>query len=163
VESLEADALVLSGSDDPWAMHRPASLERFYAHLLAFAGPVLGNCAGMQMLALASGGVVGPSLEPTRGFAPVDVLDDTELFSGLPASFDVLQNHEDEILDLPPGFRVIATSARCRIEAIAAEHRRWWGTQFHPEGWDAEHPVGQALIERYLELAGAAPSGSTER
>jgi GMP synthase-like glutamine amidotransferase len=161
VESLPADALVLSGSDDPWAMHDPAVLERFYTHLRAYAGPVLGICAGMQMLALASGGVVGPSVEPTRGFAPIDVLDDSDLFSGTPASFDVFQNHEDEILEVPASFRILATSARCRIEAIAADDRRWWGTQFHPEAWDAEHPDGRALIERYLELVGAAPVRST--
>ncbi len=156
VESLPADALVLSGSDDPWAMHQPAALERFYGHLRAYAGPVLGICAGMQILVLASGGDVGPSVEPTRGFAPIDVLDDSDLFSSTPASFDVFHNHEDEVRELPSGFRILATSARCRIEAIASDERRWWGTQFHPEAWDAEHPVGQALIERYLALAGVA-------
>jgi GMP synthase-like glutamine amidotransferase len=160
VDSLRADALVLSGSDDPWAMHRPAVLERFYAHLRGYTGPVLGICAGMQMLVRASGGTVGPSAEPTRGFAPIDVLDDSDLFAGTPASFGVFQHHEDEVQELPSGFRVLATSARCRVEAVANDERRWWGTQFHPEAWDAEHPVGQALIERYLELAGVTPARS---
>lgn len=163
VESLQADALVLSGSDDPWAMHRPAALEQFYARLRGYPGPVLGICAGMQMLVRAGGGAVGPSAEPTRGFAPIDVLDDSDLFAGTPASFDVFQNHEDEVQELPSGFRALATSARCRVEAIAHAERRWWGTQFHPEAWDAEHPVGRALVERYLELAGLAPAGSAAR
>ena len=37
VESPIAKALVLSGSTDPWAMHEPRSLDRFYEDLDAHA------------------------------------------------------------------------------------------------------------------------------
>ncbi len=155
IESTTADALVLSGSADPWALHSPGALERFYDVLRGHRGPVLGICAGMQMLVRAAGGVVGAAPRPTRGFASVEVLDGAGLFAGSPRVLDVFKSHEDEVSILPPGFRALATSHSCRVEAVAADDRPWWGTQFHPEAWDPEHPDGRAVLSRFLQLAGA--------
>lgn len=159
IESPSADALVLSGSADPWSTHRPVALERFYEVLRRYPGPVLGICAGMQMLVRAGGGAVGASTQATRGFATVDVLDDSDLLAGSAPSLEVFQSHEDEVTALPRGFRVLATSQTCRVEAVAADDRPWWGTQFHPEAWEPEHPDGRAVVERFLQLVGA-PSAS---
>jgi GMP synthase (glutamine-hydrolysing) len=149
-----ADVLILSGSADPWAMHDPAALDRFYDVLRKYPGPVLGICAGMQMLVRAAGGVVGSSARATRGFVSVEVLDDSDLFAGSVGAVGVFESHEDEVTALPPGFRVLARSPSCAIEAVTSDDRRWWGTQFHPEAWDAEHPAGRAILDRFLELAG---------
>jgi GMP synthase (glutamine-hydrolysing) len=155
IESVTADAMVLSGSADPWAMHRPAALERFYEVLRGYPGPVLGICAGMQMLVRAGGGTVSASRRPTRGFGSVDVLDSSGLFADSARSIEVFKDHEDEVSTLPPGFRVLATSHSCRVEAVAAIDRTWWGTQFHPEAWDPEHADGMTVLTRFLELARA--------
>ena len=48
---------------------------------------------------------------------------------------------------------MLASSDACAVEALAVEDRPWWGTQFHPEEWDDEHPAGRAIIERFVELA----------
>ena len=156
VESPIAKALVLSGSTDPWAMHEPRSLDRFYEELRRFPGPVLGICAGMQMLVRALGGVVEPAAQPVRGFGPIDVVDDSDLLAGLAPRFDAFQSHEDEVTFLPPGFRTLAASDACAVEAVAVRDRPWWGTQFHPEAWDDDHPAGRAIVERFTELAGLA-------
>lgn len=153
LDSPAADALVLSGSADPWAMHDPDALERFSEVIRAYPGPVLGICAGMQMLVRARGGSIRPAATPTRGFAAVDVADDTDLLAGAEPTFEVFKSHEDEVGTLPEAFRILATSRTCAIEAIAAVDRPWWGTQFHPEAWDAEHPAGRALVEQFLRLA----------
>jgi GMP synthase (glutamine-hydrolysing) len=153
VEAPTADAIVLSGSTDPWAMHDRRSLGRFYEELRRYRGPVLGICAGMQMLVRAQGGVVGPAERSVRGYAAIDVVDDTDLLAGLAPRFDAFQSHEDEVTRLPAGFRILASSDACAVEAIAADDRPWWGTQFHPEAWDDDHPAGRAIVERFLELA----------
>ena len=153
VEAPSADALVLSGSTDPWALHHQRSLGRFYEELRRYPGPVLGICAGMQMLARALGGVVGPAGQATRGYRPIDVADDSDLLAGLAPRFDAYQSHEDEVIRVPAGVRVLASSDACAVEALAVEDRPWWGTQFHPEEWDDEHPAGRAIIERFVELA----------
>ena len=153
IESVTADALILSGSADPWAMHDPDALERFYDVLRRFPGPVLGICAGMQMLVRAAGGIVSTSAQETRGFASVEVLDHGDLFVGSAGAIDVFKNHQDEVSTVPPGFRVLATSDSCEVEALAAHDRPWWGMQFHPEAWDLEHPDGRNLLARFLQMA----------
>jgi GMP synthase (glutamine-hydrolysing) len=65
----------------------------------------------------------------------------------------VFQDHTDEITVLPEGFRVLASSDRCAIQAIADPKRRWWGTQFHPEESSAEYSVGARVLETFFELA----------
>jgi GMP synthase (glutamine-hydrolysing) len=154
LELLDADVLVLSGSTDPWASHEPAALERHLEQLRAFDGPVLGICAGMQNLVRALGGAIASSASPAHGFGAVEVLDDSDLFAGCGPSFEVEKRHDDEVTRLPAGFRLLATSSTCRVEAVAARDRPWWGTQFHPEAWDDEHPVGRVVVERFLALAG---------
>jgi GMP synthase (glutamine-hydrolysing) len=153
VDALSADVLVLSGSSDPWARHRQDELERFYEQLRRYPGPVLGICAGMQMLVRAGGGTVGAAVRATGGFAPVELDESAPLFAGGPRSIDVLKRHEDEVKELPSAFRVIATSPTCEVEAVQAVDRPWWGVQFHPEAWDDEHPDGRAILERFLHLA----------
>lgn len=153
LDSLSADALVLSGSADPWALHGAEALERFLGVLRAYRGPVLGICAGMQLLVRAQGGTIGTAAAPTRGFAAVDAADDSGLLAGSPPTFEVFEDHEDEVTTLPESFRLVATSRTCRVEAVEAVDRPWWGTQFHPEAWDAEHPAGRAIVERFFRLA----------
>ncbi len=154
LDAIEADAVVLSGSYAPWATHDQARLDRFVALLPSYAGPMLGICAGMQMQVRAAGGAIGRARRPSRGFNPVDVADDSDLLEGLGPRFEVLAHHDDEVTTLPPGFRVLASSDECAVEAIAATDRPWWGTQFHPEQWDDEHPAGRTILKRFLALAG---------
>ena len=153
--SVGADATVLSGSYDPWASHDPAALERLGEDLRSREGPVLGICAGMQLLATAAGGELAAADQPAGpAFAPVDVLDGTDLLAGLDTRISVWQHHTDEVLAPPPGFRVLARSETCAIEALASDERPWWGTQFHPESWNDEHPAGRRILENFFRLAG---------
>ena len=153
-DALDADAIVLSGSYQPWNAHDPEELERLDEALRAFDGPVLGICAGVQTLVRAAGGTISPAASPTpEGFAAIDVVDGSDLLCGLPSSVDVFHKHSDEISDVPAGFRVLATSETCAVEAVAADDRAWWGTQFHPEEWTAEHPAGRTILINFLRLA----------
>jgi GMP synthase-like glutamine amidotransferase len=150
----EADALVLSGSNAPWAEHDPHALRRLGRAVRTFGGPVLGICAGMQLQAMFAGGSVRSFAPVARGeFRTVDVLDDADLLSGLPRRPSFFERHTDRVVDLPPGFRVLARSKACGIEAIADVGRRWWGTQFHPEEFSSEHPHGERVLRNFFELA----------
>lgn len=149
------EAIVLSGSNAPWSAHEPAALDRLGGHLLDYRGPVLGICAGMQLQAMFAGGAVGHAEEaPKTGFAPVDVLEGGSLLRDLPAQIHVYQHHADEITRLPTGFRVIARSSTCAVEAFADGERRWWGTQFHPEEFSPARPHGERVLQNFFELAG---------
>jgi GMP synthase-like glutamine amidotransferase len=155
--SAQADATVLSGSYDPWAAHDQEALARLRGELRGREGPVLGICAGMQLLATAAGAEVAAAAAPVGPvFAPVEILDDTDLMAGLAGGISVWHHHGDEVKAPPHGFRVLARSRTCAVEALAADDRPWWGTQFHPEAWDAEHPAGRTILENFFRLAGIA-------
>ena len=54
---------------------------------------------------------------------------------------------------VPPGFRVLASSADCAVQALADPVRRWWGTQFHPEEFRPEDPAGEQILRTFFALA----------
>ena len=160
VERLGPGPVVLSGSGAPWDRHDPAELERLGDAVRSAEAPVLGICAGLQLLTGFAGGRVEPMAvsgrPPERGYLPLEVLDGADLLAGLPARATVYQDHTDEIAELPADFRILARTAGCEIQAIAAPERRWWGTQFHPERFDSRHPDGRRVIANFFELAGRA-------
>ena len=65
----------------------------------------------------------------------------------------VFHDHTDEIVVLPDGFHVLASTDACAVQAFADPGRRWWGTQFHPEETTAEHPHSARVVENFLALA----------
>lgn len=154
VELDRADAVVLSGSFAAWNVHDDVALDGFGEAVRAYAGPVLGICAGMQLQARFAGGRFAPAaVECPVGFGEIDVVDDGDLLRDLAPRVAVYRRHTEEVVDLPPGFSVLARSPECPVEAFADRDRRWWGTQFHPEEYDAQHPAGRLVLERFFELA----------
>jgi GMP synthase (glutamine-hydrolysing) len=57
-------------------------------------------------------------------------------------------SHGDKVTELPPGFKVIASSESCPIAAMADETRRFYAVQFHPE---VTHTVkGREILARFV-------------
>jgi GMP synthase-like glutamine amidotransferase len=148
-----ASSIVLSGSTAAWAARDQAELDALGAAVLAAGRPVLGICAGMQLQVLFAGGEIREGRSPEHGFLPVDVQDTSDLLRGLPAQAVVFHDHTFEVTTLPDGFSALASTPVCSVQAIAAPARRWWGTQFHPEEWTAEHPAGRQIIRNFFALA----------
>jgi GMP synthase-like glutamine amidotransferase len=151
-----ASSIVLSGSSAPWSVRDPAELDRLGEAVRAAARPTLGICGGMQLLARFAGGTIEVGKSVEHGFLPLRVADRSDLLRDLPEEAVVFQDHTDEIDALPDGFRVLASSEACAVQAFADPTRRWWGTQFHPEESSAEHPYGALVLERFFELAEAS-------
>lgn len=150
---VRASSIVLSGSTTVWPERDPAELERLGEAVRAADRPVLGICAGMQLQALFAGGRIELGAAGEHGFLPIQVHDRSDLLRGFPAEAVVFQDHTYEITTLPEGFRVLATSPVCAVQAIADPARRWWGTQFHPEESRAEHPLGEQVLSTFFALA----------
>jgi len=149
----KASAIVLSGSTTAWSQRDPAELERLGEAVIAADRPALGICAGMQLLVTYAGGAIGPYGRSEHGFLPIQIRDGSDLLRGLPAEVVVFHDHNHEIVTLPAGFRVLASSPVCAIQAIANPERRWWGTQFHPEEFRPEHPAGEQVLRTFFTLA----------
>jgi GMP synthase-like glutamine amidotransferase len=148
-----ASAVVLSGSSAPWSTRDPAELATLGGAVLAARRPVLGICAGMQLQAVFAGGAFGPSSKPEHGFSQIEIHDRRDLLRDLPPDVVVFQDHDDEITALPRGFRALASSTQCPVQAIADVERRWWGTQFHPEEFSVEYPAGERVLHTFFALA----------
>jgi GMP synthase (glutamine-hydrolysing) len=148
-----ADAIVLSGSTAAWSSRDVGELARLGDVVLAARRPTFGICAGMQLLTRFAGGAIelGGSVE--HGFLPIHVRDHSDLLRDLPDDPVVFHDHTDEIVVLPDGFHVLASTDACAVQAFADPGRRWWGTQFHPEETTAEHPHGARVVENFLALA----------
>jgi GMP synthase (glutamine-hydrolysing) len=126
--------------------------------------PVLGICYGMFAMAVQLGGEVEPSAQREFGYAEVRAHGHTKLLEGIEdfrtadgyGMLKVWMSHGDKVTELPPGFKLMASTPSCPIAGIADETRKYYGVQFHPE---VTHTVqGRQLIERFLlDIAGVEP------
>ena len=148
-----AHAVVLSGSSAPWAAHDPAALDRLGQVVGACGRPVLGICAGMQLLGRFAGVGIAHAAEPEIGEMEVEVIERDGLFRAVGERPRVWQYHTDELTAVPDGFRVLASTARCRVQAMVSEERGMWGTQFHPESYRSANPDGERILRTFFELA----------
>ncbi len=149
-----AAAVILSGSFAPWAAHDPHALARLGESVQRFDGAVLGICAGMQLQAIFAGGAIGPRVRPAVGYGRIKVLQGDDLLGGLGVTAVAYEHHGWDVVTLPDGFEVLARSEDCAVEAVRARERHWWGTQFHPERFTAQHPDGARVLRNFLALAG---------
>ncbi|KHJ59642.1 glutamine-hydrolyzing GMP synthase, partial [Burkholderia glumae] len=126
--------------------------------------PVLGICYGMQTMAVQLGGKVEWSDHREFGYAEVRAHGHTRLLDGIEdfrteeghGMLKVWMSHGDKVGELPPGFKLMASTPSCPIAAMADEARGYYAVQFHPE---VTHTVkGRQLLERFvLEIAAAKP------
>ena len=149
-DPLAFDRVVVSGSkttatdDAPWI----EKLSVFMRNLLDAGRPLLGVCYGHQMLARTLGGkqVVHQAAAPEFGWSRIETIAPSVLMAGLPEVFYSYSSHFDEVIELPPGTKLLARSEACSIQAFQAEGRPVFGIQFHPERNLAE--AKQSLAQR---------------
>jgi GMP synthase (glutamine-hydrolysing) len=68
----------------------------------------------------------------------------------------VWMSHGDNVTQLPPGFKVMASTDSCPIAGMADEERNYYAVQFHPEV--THTPQGKAMLDRFvLEICAARP------
>ncbi|MGV3708534.1 MAG: glutamine-hydrolyzing GMP synthase [Gemmatimonas sp.] len=126
--------------------------------------PVLGICYGMQTMAEQLGGKVEWSDHREFGYAEVRARGHTNLLNNIQdfstaeghGMLKVWMSHGDKVTELPPGFKLMASTPSCPIAGMADETRGYYAVQFHPE---VTHTVqGRAILERFvLEIANAKP------
>ena len=111
------------------------------------------------------GGEVGPAGTPEIGILEIDLTDagrTSPIFEGLPATHSCLQWHSAEVLQTPPGGRILAASRDCAVQALGfADHA--FSIQYHVEitgdtvrEWGAVPAYEQALERAMGEGALAA-------
>jgi GMP synthase (glutamine-hydrolysing) len=126
--------------------------------------PVLGICYGMQAMAHQLGGKVEGGHKREFGHAAVRARGYTALLKDI-ADFttpegegmlNVWMSHGDKVTELPPGFKLMASTDSCPIAGMADEARKFYAVQFHPE---VTHTAqGHAILHRFvLGICGVTP------
>ena len=123
--------------------------------------PVLGICYGMQTMAQQLGGRVEGGHTREFGYAEVRARGHTRLLAGIedersPEGYGLLKvwmSHGDKVVEMPAGFRLMASTESCPVAGMADETRRFYAVQFHPE---VTHTLqGQAILNRFvLDICG---------
>ncbi len=119
--------------------------------------PVLGICYGMQTMAEQLGGEVEPCPEREFGYARVTVEGKNRLLADIAdhvdesgkAMLDVWMSHGDQVVALPPGFEVIASTESAPIAGICDKTRNFYGVQFHPEVTHTHQ--GMRILEHFVK------------
>ena len=112
--------------------------------------PILGVCAGHQYMGLHFGAKLRAGGSPEFGRVEVEVLDDADLWKGVPSPTVVWGNHNDDVAAPPPGFRTTARSEGCPVQSMRHATRPLFGVQFHPE---VEHTqAGVAIFQNFVRI-----------
>lgn len=147
------DAVVLSGS----SLNMSESLEtsKISKDLMTLLQmqdvAVLGVCFGMQLIAVANGGVVGRLTNACDGNCAVNFTRDTVL--GAPDQDRLAYfHHQDTVTKVPSNF--VVDGYRVEDGVVASFHSlqlHRFGVQFHPE--ESTEECGLNLLERFLRVA----------
>ncbi|HEX6144301.1 MAG TPA: glutamine-hydrolyzing GMP synthase [Geminicoccaceae bacterium] len=162
IRAFGARGVILSGSP---ASTTEADAPAAPAAVFELGVPILGICYGEQTICAQLGGRIEIGDHREFGRAFVDVIDDCPLFEGVwakGAREQVWMSHGDRVVELPDGFRVVATSEASPFAAIADDVRRIYGVQFHPEVVHTPH--GRELLRTFaLGIAGCRGDWSMAR
>ena len=118
--------------------------------------PVLGICYGMFTMAVQLGGEVEASTHREFGYAEVRARGHTRLLQGIEdfatgdghGMLKVWMSHGDKVNEMPPGFKLMASTDNCPIAGMADEERRFYAVQFHPEVTHSPH--GKEILGRFI-------------
>jgi GMP synthase (glutamine-hydrolysing) len=111
--------------------------------------PILGICLGHQIIAKAYGGEIGAAGIESYAKIEINIKDENDIFKGIGDTMKVWASHKDEVRKLPEGFKILADSPICDIEAMKHEEKPLYGIQFHPEVYHTEK--GPQLLENFYE------------
>jgi GMP synthase (glutamine-hydrolysing) len=118
------------------------------AGIFALGVPVLGICYGLQLLGYMLGGQVASSSQREYGRSKLTHSAESQLFSGLPDSFEVWNSHGDKLISLPEGFTAVASTDNSSFAAIENPSKQIFGLQFHPEVFHSQ--FGTEIIRNFL-------------
>jgi len=153
IRDFQPSGVILSGGPaSVWEESTPRAPDSVFS----LGVPVLGICYGMQTMAAQLGGKVEMGKVREFGYAEVRARGHTALFRDIQdrsnaeghGLLDVWMSHGDKVIEMPPGFKLMASNEACPIAGMADEARRFYAVQFHPEVTHTRQ--GSALLERFV-------------
>ena len=158
IKEFKPKGIILSGG--PASVYAPDS-PKVSREVFELGVPVLGICYGMQLITYLFGGEVVRAERHEYGRAELEVLDNSDLFAGLPDKFTVWMSHGDRVLRIPPAFKPIAKTENAPYAAIKSSEKKIYGVQFHPEVKHSQY--GDRILENFaIRICGCEPTWTME-
>lgn len=160
IQTFNPKGIILSGS--PESVTESHDL-RAPACVFELGIPVLGICYGMQTMTAQLGGKVETSNHREFGYAQIRARGHSKLLNEIedhlsPEGYgllDVWMSHGDRVVELPEGFKLIASSDGAPIAGMANEEKNFYALQFHPEVTHTKQ--GGRILSRFvLEICDCA-------
>jgi len=162
-------AIIIGGNTTDWGEFDFEEMAGLLEVIRAAPAPILGICAGHQLIGYAHDATWGslgplqdgdidpdprfaPGLRKQRGFLTVQLDARCPLFRGLDPTAILFQSHYWQLEDVPQGFAARASAAWSAIQAIEHLDRPVFGVQFHPERYDGAHPDGAVILCNFMAL-----------
>jgi GMP synthase (glutamine-hydrolysing) len=152
IRAFNPRGIILSGSPESVTeSHTPRANDLVFT----LGVPVFGICYGMQTMAAQLGGQVSSSAKKEFGYAELNLVTDCALFTGLPKKMDVWMSHGDKVTQLPPNFKLVASSDNTIFAAMVDEQRHFYAVQFHPEVTHTKY--GKEMLGHFVhDICGCA-------
>ena len=145
IASLNPRGFILSGGPaSVYDSGAPLPLPYIYESRL----PVMGICYGTQAIVYQLGGQVTGGTKREYGHTILHIsAEDCPLFAGLPSSLPVWMSHGDQVMELPPGFKILAYTENSPF-AVIGNDSGIYGLQFHPEVVHTAH--GKTIFQNFV-------------
>ena len=137
------DGIILSASprgDDIVDSH-----QKLYQWVKSSHIPILGICAGHQIIGKLYGSELIRDKEKEIGDLNVEIIKEDKIFFGYDKIFLVKQNHHDSVT-LPEDFILLAKSEKCANQIMKHKTKPIYTTQFHAE------ILNEKLILNFIKL-----------
>jgi len=139
--------IILSGST-----HNPFRLLPYLEPLVRQAVqkniPLLGICAGHEVLGIIYGVEPGKYANKLKKNSRINLLKQNLLFKNLPKAPEFFESHI-RYIPLPENFELLANSSTAENEAMKLNGKQVYSTQFHPE---LSGKNGEIIFKNFLEL-----------
>ncbi len=119
--------------------------QQYYGWIESTTRPVLGICAGHQIIGALFGSKLIRDEQSEAGLCYVKIDKQDPIFKGYDKQFSVIQNHNDSIT-LPEDFDLLGHSDRCEVQVMRHKSSPICTVQFHAERWNP------ALIQNFIDL-----------
>ncbi len=149
IGAMNPKGIIFSGGPD---IGKTGNCEAILEHYDEFNVPILGICLGHQLIARHFGGKVDRGDKAEYSLVEIEILEENDLFKGFPKKLKVWESHMDEVKGLPQGFKLLARSETCPVEAMKHENLPIYGVQFHPEVSHTER--GADIYRNFARLCG---------
>jgi len=144
------------------------NIPSFNSDIMKLDVPILGLCYGHHLMAQEYGGTVEKAAVGEFGIAHLarknregDDCPKSPLFAGIDFPAQVWMSHQDAIVTLAEGFRVIGSTKDCPYAALEDASRKRWSLQCHVEVKDT--PDGDRILSNFAAICGMKKNWNQDR